>query len=369
MTPAPSDALPVNRLRRPLSRSHRALAAGRLTVGFLGGSITAPKTGTRWPEAWIDWLGRRHPQIRPVVENAALGATGSDLAVFRAKEEIVDRGCDLVFVEYSVNDYDQPAVRRGRTREGLLRQLLAAGTDVVLVHTFRPEMLPDFEAGGAPASIAEFERLADHYNLGSVQAGLHAWRQVVAGCLTWDEWLPDGLHPEQRGSRVYAESIAAFCAASWERAASASDESVSPLPAALDPKCWENVHLLPLEAMACHGPWTLRRWFRCAGMSRALHTSATGAGLRIAFEGRGLVLGFDFGRSSGEVRFRVDDGDWTTTRRDRPAWCDDCGWYRPTVIADDLRAGPHVLELETLPARTNDVLGTTTTIGLVGAIR
>lgn len=114
MTPAPSTVLPVCRHRRPLARSFRALVAGRLTVGFLGGSITTPKTGTRWPEAWIDRLGQRHPLVWPVIENAALGATGSDPAVFRAKDEIVERRCDLVFVEYSVSDYHQPPARRGR---------------------------------------------------------------------------------------------------------------------------------------------------------------------------------------------------------------------------------------------------------------
>ena len=127
--------------------------------------------------------------------------------------------------------------------------------------------------------------------------------------------------------------------------------------------------MLPLDNVACSGPWTLRRWFHCAGMAQALHTSAAGAGLRIAFDGRGIVLGFAFGRSSGEVRYRLDGGDWTSTRRDRPAWCDDGGWYRPTVIADDLPAGRHVLELETLRAHAEDVQGTTTTIGLVGVIR
>lgn len=369
MTAAPPDVLPVCRHRRPLVRSQRALAAGRLTVGFLGGSITAPKTGTRWPEAWIDALGQRHPQVRPVVENAALGATGSDLAVFRAEEEIIVRGCDLVFVEYSVNDYDQPAVRRGRTREGLVRQLLAAGIDVVLVHTFRAEMLSDLDAGRDPASVADFERLADHYGVGSVQAGLHAWRQVREGRMTPDEWLPDGLHPERLGSGLYAEAVHAFCAASWDLAATRASAPATPLPAPLDPGCWERVALLPLEQVACSGPWTLRRWFHCAGMVRALHTTAARAGLRCAFDGRGLVLGFDFGRDSGEVRYRVDGGDWVSTQRDRPPWCEARGWFRPTVVADDLSAGPHAFELETLPGRTDGVETTETTIGLVGVIR
>ena len=48
--------------------------------------------------------------------------------------------------------------------------------------------------------------------IGSVWMGLHALREVRRGLLTWEEWLPDGLHPENRGSLVYAHSVTAFLA-------------------------------------------------------------------------------------------------------------------------------------------------------------
>ena len=99
---------PVSRVRAPLRRTSLALARGRLTVGFLGGSITDAKTGTRWPEPLLAWLAATRPDVALTVENAAIGATGSDLAVFRVQRDILARGCDLVFVDYAVNDDDQP---------------------------------------------------------------------------------------------------------------------------------------------------------------------------------------------------------------------------------------------------------------------
>ncbi|WP_069961591.1 SGNH/GDSL hydrolase family protein [Lacunisphaera limnophila] len=349
-----------------MARAHAALAAGTLRVGFLGGSITAPKTGTRWPEAWLAWLGQWAPSVRAIVENAALGATGSDLAVFRAAPDILAHGCDLVFVEYAVNDVGQPPARRGRTREGLLRQLLAAGCDVVLVHTFCPEMQADMEAGRVPASIAEFEALAEHYGVGSVWAGLHGWEEVTQGLMTWAEWLPDGLHPESRGSLSYAQSVIAFCEKEWICTPETGPRSA--LLPALHPGCWDTVSQLPLEKPACSGPWTLRRWSTCLGMNRALHSTVPGAGLKFTFTGRGLVLGFDFGRLSGEVRYRVDGGAWQTTQRDRPAWAGDSGWFRPTMISDELVPGEHLCELESVSAPFAGGCGTVTTIGLIGVI-
>lgn len=361
---------PVLRHRRALARSRAALTRGALTVGFLGGSITAPKTGSRWPEPFAGWLTQRFPSARHTLENAALGATGSDLAAFRVQPEIIARACDLVFVEYAVNDVGTPTARRNRSREGVLRQLAAAGADIVLVYTFCPEMLPDLEAGRVPPSVAEFEALAEPYGIGSVWMGLHALREVQQGLMTWPEWLPDGLHPEQRGSLCYAQSVVAFCEAEWSNPALGAGLAGRPaLPAPMHAGSWEKVAPLDLALPERFGAWTLRRWFSCLGMDRALHTSAPGARLRIPFEGRGLLLGFDFGRLSSEVRYRVDGGEWTTTQRDRPDWCGDSGWYRPVLVADDLPPGAHVCDLETLAVAVPRASGTITTIGLIGVIR
>jgi hypothetical protein len=360
---------PVLRHRRPLQRSAAALAAGRLTVGFIGGSITAPKTGTRWPEPFAGWLSQRFPQAKIAIENAAIGATGSDLGAFRAQPEIVARGCELVFVEYAVNDVGTPTVRRNRTREGIIRQLLAAGADVVLVYTFSNEMLPDLQAGRVPPTVAEFEELAEHYGIGSVWMGLHALREVQGGLMSWHDWLPDGLHPEQRGSLSYAQAVMAFCEAEWDGVRSAVAWQHRPvLPAALHPGSWESVRALDLAAVQTEGPWTLRRWVGCIGVERALHTTAPGARLGFAFEGRGLLLGFDFGRLSSEVRYRIDGGEWQQTQRDRPEWCGDSGWYRPVHAAEDLAPGVHRFELETVVVPVAQGGGAVTTLGLIGVI-
>jgi hypothetical protein len=227
---------PVLHHRRPLQRSRSALDAGCLTVGFLGGSITAPKTGTRWPEPF----------------------TG---------------------------------------------------------------------------------------------------------------WLPDGLHPEQRGSLSYAQAIIAFC--EEELGGDLTDrhrQERLAMPVALKADCWDKVSRCDLTTLELTGPWSLHRWFTCLGMARAFTTNVPGATLRCAFEGRGFVLGFDFGRLSGELRYRVDGGEWWQTERDRPDWCGDSGCYRPTLVADDLPSGRHPIGLGTLTVAVPGGRGTVTTIGLLGVI-
>ncbi len=362
-------SLQVVRRRRGLHQVARRLHEGTLTIGFLGGSITDPRPGYNWPEPVIGWFAHRFPGVRLRIENAAIGATGSDLAVFRAQRDIIDRHCDLVFMEYAVNDQGAPAERRMRAREGLIRKLLAGvGRDVVLVHTFCQDMYDDMIAERMPASIAAFEDLGQHYELPSVWVGLHALREVRAGRMRWEEWLPDGLHPQARGSLSYAQSVIAYL----EEAVSATpgDEVMrcgDPQPP-LNARHWESAHTLPFEAVQVQGPWTLRRFPHHAWIDRILSTTAPEASISFRFHGRGLALAFDFGKTSSEFRYRLDGGAWLTMTRERPEWCGDHGWYRLDTLADDLDAREHDVTLEVVHGNRPECTGTNCDLALIGIV-
>ncbi|MCD9023228.1 ROK family protein [Cohnella silvisoli] len=45
--------------------------------------------------------------------------------------------------------------------------------------------------------------MAEHYGIGSVWKGLYGLEEVKKGRMRWEEWLPDGLHPTERGSLSY----------------------------------------------------------------------------------------------------------------------------------------------------------------------
>ncbi len=334
--------------RGGLPRTRRQLRNGALTVGFIGGSITDARPGWNWPEPVSAWLVENFPGVRLSIENAAIGATGSDLAVWRAERDLIERRCDLVFIEFAVNDLASPSEQRQRAREGLLRKLLAGdGRDLLLVYTYSQPMYADMLAGQAPASIAEFEQLAEHYGLSSVWMGLHALQEVQQGRLRWEDWLPDGLHPQQRGSLSYAQSVIGLLEQellAGPDEASGLDSRACPTP--LNPRHWAGAYRLPFEQVQLEGPWSVRNWPKLAWIEHVLHSSAVGARLSFTFEGRGLALGFDFGRSSAEFSYQLDGGPWQLSQRDRPDWCPPDGWYRPFHVADDLPPGQHKLALE-----------------------
>ncbi|MCL6458935.1 MAG: SGNH/GDSL hydrolase family protein, partial [Gorillibacterium sp.] len=231
--------------RKSLSRTLRRIEEGKLTLGFIGGSITDPRPRHNWPEPVIGWFAETYPGLKLIVENAAIGATGSDLAVFRAKRDLIERGCDLVFVEYAVNDEGAPTDRRNRSREGLIRQLLTGeDRDLMLVYTYSPRMYESMISGSVPETIGEFEKIADHYGISSVWMGLYALNELKKGRLRWEEWLPDGLHPTSRGSLSYGQSVIHFLEQEMMRSPEREWDAKRTLALAepLDPLNWGDVY-------------------------------------------------------------------------------------------------------------------------------
>lgn len=366
LAPQPVDQLKVFQHRAPLSKTISHLANGQLTLGFLGGSITQDGD-FNWPGPLARWFAHSFPHVTTIVENAGRGATGSDSACLRVQREILDQGCHLTFVEYAVNDNARPSEHRCRTREGLLRKLLAAGHDVVLVYTFSQDMYADMSAGVVPASIAEFETLAAHYQLGSVWVGLHAFNEVRAGGMKWGEWLPDGLHPAHRGSWCYAQAVIQFLTRELLQPAT-TDIAAKPtsLPEPLNVRHWQNASVLPLSSTTRTGPWVFHRTNNNLHTEQVLETHTPGARLAFDFSGTNLSLVFEYGKRSAEFAYRVNGGPWTPVVRTRYDWGGDCGMVQPWTLPDELTPGLHTFELEVMHGNRPDCTGTELRLACIG---
>jgi hypothetical protein len=392
-------------VRSKLARTEQKIKQGKLVIGFIGGSITDGRPRHNWPEAVTAWFVDRFQGIKIVVENAAIGATGSDLAVFRAKRDLLDRGCDLIFVDYAVNDEGVPTQRRMATREGLIRKLLANEgdelansnvtidgkamdqsinqmklcelcPDVVLVYTFSQSMSEPMLAEQVPSSIAEFEKLAQHYNLNSIWMGKYAYGEVQRGLMRWEEWLPDGLHPTSRGSYSYAQSVIAFLETQLGDCFGDSSTSGNELPILscnlpepLEPSHWQSAKVMSIDSICTEGPWVMKRWLDYEWLDHVLETNTIGAKLSFTFKGRGVALAFDFGKASADFKYRIDNGDWNVVLLDRPDWVGSSGWLRLSTLAETLAAGEHYVELEIVHSNDPACQGFNFRLGLVGIIQ
>lgn len=102
-------------------------------------------------------------------------------------------------------------------------------------------------------SRADFEILAKHYRLNSVWMGLHAFNEVKAGKMKWREWLPDGLHPEHRGSLSYAESVISLLNEKFAVDNKKHSTRKYQLPTAHNPDNWEHTTIFRANAPNCLG--------------------------------------------------------------------------------------------------------------------
>lgn len=359
--------LEVFKYRAALTRTLEAIKRGTLTIGFIGGSITDARGRNRWPEPVVAWFADKFPEVRIIVENAAIGATGSDLGVFRAERDLIERNCDLIFVEFAVNDNEDPTEKRMRTREGLLRKLLASEkSDLVITYTYCMEMYEYMIKSEVPPSVNDFETLAEHYNISSVWMGLYALDQVMRGLMRLEEWLPDGLHPDLRGSYTYGQSVTKFL--EKELLIKPKDNIAIgeyKIPNPYNQNNWERSHIFPFSEVSLKGPWTIRRCATFQWMDQVLETSVPGAELSFSFTGRGLILGFDFGKTSADFDYRLDDGEWISVKWDCPDWCGNDGWYRVSCIGDDLGDIEHKFELRVI----YNSRGTNFRLAMVGIIK
>lgn len=386
--------------RSSLARTKQKMKEGKLVIGFIGGSITDGRPRHNWPEPVTAWFVDQFRNVRIVVENAAIGATGSDLAVLRAKRDLLDRGCDLIFIDYAVNDDELPTEKRMPTREGLIRKLLAGdcdrdgseatqvelAPDIVLVHTYCGSMYDHMLAGEVPPSIAELEQLAEHYQLNSVWMGLYAFNEVQRGMMRWEEWLPDGLHPTSRGSYSYAQSVIALLAEQLGDDLELGHESnvgnrvknplynhlsnrANTMPEPIDSNHWQAASVLPLDSIQLEGAWVTKRWTYYEWFDQVVETCAIGAKLSFHFTGRGVALAFDFGKTSAEFKYRVDGGAWIEEQRERPDWAGADGWLRISRLEEDLPEGDHFFELEVIRSHDPASVGANFRLGIVGIIK
>ena len=109
---------------------NRAAKGERLTVGFIGGSITQGFSATEPDKCYaartFGWLKKVFPNTEFDYVNAGIGATDSQFGAARVQEDLLQRLPDLVFVEFSVNDHSTPHFCE--TYEGLVRQIYGSAS-------------------------------------------------------------------------------------------------------------------------------------------------------------------------------------------------------------------------------------------------
>jgi len=190
----------------------RARAGERLSVAFFGASLTwganaSDPQRTSYRAVVARRLEDAYPAAHWRFHDAAIGGTGSQLAVFRLDRDVLAHRPDLVFLDFTANDgIDSADTETLASYESLIRRLCAAGVVVV------PVLLPfrwDVESRPLGDLLRRDAHLAiaTAYGLPAGDAVLLARQRLAAKATTAAAlWPFDGVHPGDEGYVVFADA-------------------------------------------------------------------------------------------------------------------------------------------------------------------
>lgn len=184
----------------------KAQKGEQVTIAYIGGSITegAGTSGTdkcyayKSYEYFKNTFGKDGGSNVKFI-NAGVSGTPSTLGMLRYDRDVIQRGTpDIVFVEFAVNDGDDPT--NGDCYESLVRNILKGDSKpaVVLLFSIFPSKW-NLQSRLAP--------VGQYYNLPMVSVYDAILPDLNSGALTTDEYFFDQYHPNLFGHQLYADCI------------------------------------------------------------------------------------------------------------------------------------------------------------------
>jgi lysophospholipase L1-like esterase len=291
-------------------------------VAFLGGSITEMKG---WHTIIMEQLKQRFPHTKFEFVEAGIGSTGTTPGAYRMKKDVLEKGkIDLLFVEAAVNDdtngFDSIAQIRGM--EGEVRQALLSNPnmDIVMQHFIYDAFIPVLNQGKTPAVIQNHDKVAEYYQIPSINQAQEIAERMQAGEFDWKQF--GGTHPAPLGQKYYAAAIESLFDQMWS--VSYPDMQVKPhvLPEVpLNAFSYFNGKLVdPREAKVKKGwiyesPWTPKEKGTVREKNRntaILEALTPGAELSLKFEGTAIGIYCLAGPNAGIIEYKVDGGKFKT---------------------------------------------------------
>ncbi len=340
-------------------------AGAEIKIGYLGGSITAQPG---WRPKTLAYFQQTYPKAKFSEINAAIGGTGSDLGVFRLKQDVLDHKPDLMFVEFAVNDGGASPEQIFRCMEGIVRQTWKAlpECDICFVYTVTESLVPAMLEGKFQRSASAMEKIADHYGIPTIHMGMEVAKLAKEGKLVWkaklpktDEekkalegkfvFAPDSVHPHvETGHELY---LAAIVRSQEPIKAASKTTGAHVLGAPFIATNYEQAKLLPITAATLSKGFTLldpktdafgKNW---ANRMTTLHKgSQPGETITFKFKGTRCSIYDIIGPDCGQVSITLDD----QPAKIVPRFDAYCTYHRLSalVIGSDLEDKVHTVKIE-----------------------
>lgn len=304
----------------------------KLKIAYFGGSITCGggSSGECWRTLFHKHMEEKYPNAEIEMINAAVGGTGSSYALYRLKEDVLEKAPDLVIIEYAVND-NYPGINDTATveeyYESIIRNIYAHDpmTDIICVYTAHRFM--DRNAFTSQAHDA----VAAHYNINSVFFGQALLDFMAPDYKTndeeWSKYYSDTYHPNENGYRVLVRPLIEFIDNALELPAGTKPAPKTILPDTLAMRVHPDPILYRANKLEHTAGWSVE--------GGNLVSDEVGAECSLRFVGNELTLYSRLSPECGMIDVSIDGGDFK--RYDLYSF----GLSERTVLADGLGGGEH----------------------------
>lgn len=324
-----------------------------VSVAFIGGSVTEGALAETYEESYADsFMAKLHeayPEAELTYVNAGLSGTGSSLGVMRYERDVVEAaGCqpDIVFLEFAINDYQEPT--EGRAYESMIRTILEADN--------APAVILLFSVSRSEWNMQDiYIPMGKHYGLPMASIREAVKKPLGDGTLTKEEFFADEYHPTSYGHKVMADCLEEL----MREVQGAEGGEVAALPEeSVKSPDFVDMHLLTSQsvgkAVVSEGGFTGtdpqvhgfgRRGGESAFPDNWMHTAESGGeAFHVELKCRNIILNYktssakDFGKAcvyvDGEQVAELDgysEGAWNNSIQ--------------VLVLDEKESGQHVLEL------------------------
>ncbi len=289
-------------------------------VVFLGGSITY---NSGWRDSICQYFQQEFPETDFDFINAGIPSMGSTPGAFRFERDVLKNGkVDLLFVEAAVNDdtnkTEPEAIIRGM--EGIVRHAKTANPlcDIVIMHFVDPGKIEIYRNGKIPEVIQLHEKVAEHYNISTINLAKEVTGRIDAGEFDWENDFKD-LHPSPFGQNIYFSSIKQFLDYSFVYDPVNGKSITSEIPAALDKYSYSNGILVePKPPKQIKGWEFVKNWKPENGKgTRSNYVDVPmlvgdfpGKIIKFQFKGNAVGIAVAAGPDAGIIEYSVDNSDW-----------------------------------------------------------
>ena len=187
----------------------------KLNVAYFGGSVTegagaSDQSKYSWRALTTKWFKDEYPDAEINEIQAAVGGTGTGLGIYRCDRDLADRLPDLVFFEFSINDYGSNFAHLAANAETVIRKIWnkVPTADIIFVHTTTKSISDSLDEGREFGSRDAFSAVAHHYgNMPIIDMGENFRNHIKADGGDWLKYTLEGVHPNDEGYAVYANCV------------------------------------------------------------------------------------------------------------------------------------------------------------------